>query len=341
MGVRLGAIGVGGLGYLQLDIYDGLPEIDIVAAADVSAEARALFTTEFDAPAYETHREMLAEHLDELDAATIITPHALHYDQAKACLERGLHVLVEKPMVTDVGHAIELCEIAEQNDLVLQVGYQRHFHPAFREIRRILKSGRIGEIHMVSCHLGQDWIRPHQNNWRMNPDLSGGGQLYDTGSHLLDALLWTTGARPTSVVSQIEFRKPRIDINSALSIQLEADGESILASVGVTGNGVSLDPWEGFYYWGTRGRLTYAEDTITVAEKDAMTYATEITTGVDFRTLTARKTRNFVDAIEGRAASKVPGEYGLTVTALTEAAYMAADSIEPISVPDLIEEYHG
>ncbi len=339
MELCLGVIGVGGLGYLQLEIYDEMPSVGIVAATDISPGAREVVRSEFDAATYEDHVRMLEEHGDELDAVTIVTPHTYHYEQAKACLQRDVHVLVEKPMVTDVGHAIHLCELARRNGLVLQVGYQRHFHPAFLEIRRLIESGRIGDVHMVSCHIGQDWIRPHRGTWRMDPEISGGGQLYDTGSHLLDALLWTTEAEPASVTAQIEYDQPRIDVNSVLALQLDRGGESVLASVGLTGNGVAVDPWEGYHYWGTEGRIAYADGEITVAERDAVTYTTEITNNVDFRSLTTRKIRNFIDAIQGRAESRAPGEYGLSVTALTEAAYRAAEDLEPVSIPGLVEEH--
>ena len=339
MELRLGVIGVGGLGYLQLEIYDEMPSVEIVAATDVSPGARDVVESEFGAATYEDYVQMLEERGRELDAVTIVTPHRYHYEQTKACLRRNVHVLVEKPMVTDVGQAIHLCDVAERNDLVLQVGYQRHFHPAFEEIRRLIESGRVGNVHMVSCHLGQDWIRPHEGTWRMNPEVSGGGQLYDTGSHLLDALLWTTEADPRSVVSQIEYYEPRIDVNSVLSLQLDRGGESVLASVGLTGNGVAMDPWEGYNFWGTQGRIAYADGEITVAERDAVTYTTQITNNVDFRSLTTRKIRNFIDAIQGTTESRAPGEYGLKVTALTEAAYRAADDLEPVSIPGLIEEH--
>lgn len=338
MTIRIGVIGVGGLGYLQTNTYADMDDVVIVAAADVSAQARQLFEQERHAPSYEHYGMMLHEHSEELDAVTIVTPHALHYEQAKAALQRGLHVLVEKPMVTAIGHAVDLVETASERDLVLQVGYQRHFHPAFREIRRILQSGRIGEVHAVNCHLGQDWIDLHRGDWRSDPSLSGGGQLYDTGSHLLDALLWTTETEPKSVTAQIDYAQPEVDVNSALTMQLDRDGDTLIASVGISGDGVDVSPSEGYFYWGTNGRLAYVEDRISVAEKGATTYWTEITGETDFQTLNKRKLKNFVDAIEGRAEPAVPGAVGLRVTALTEALYRAAETDRTVEVPPLIEE---
>jgi vacuolar-type H+-ATPase subunit B/Vma2 len=65
----------------------------------VTPEARELFESEFHAPAYEHYRRLFHEHADELDAVAIVTPHTLHYEQAKAAIEHGLHVLVEKALV--------------------------------------------------------------------------------------------------------------------------------------------------------------------------------------------------------------------------------------------------
>jgi predicted dehydrogenase len=338
MQLRIGIVGVGGLGYLQAKTFSAIDGVSLVAAVDVSAEARGLFEEEFGLPAYEHYREFLAEHGAELAAVSIVTPHTLHYEQAMACLRRDLHVLVEKPMVTDVRQAVELVETADERDLVLQVGYQRHFDPAFRELRRVLSSGRIGDVHAVNCHLGQDWVELHGDTWRADPELSGGGQLYDTGSHLLDALLWTTGAEPERVSADIEYAEPRVDVNSALTIRLLRDGEPITAGVTISGDGVDVSPTEGYFYWGTEGRASYVDDRITVSEKGAVTYRTELTGESGFQTLTREKLANFADSIGGTAEPAVPGEVGLRVTALTEAIYRADETGTRTSVQSVIDE---
>lgn len=337
MGIGCCAIGLGGLGHVMLEVLAAMDDVEVVAGADVSEHARALFESTFDAPAYDDYRAMLAEHAGSLDAAIIVTPHTLHYEQTRDCLRAGLHVFLEKPMVTDVSHALSLIRLADETGRQLQIGYQRHFHPAFTEIRRIIDGGRVGEIHAVNCYLGQDWVSPHSGTWRVDPALSGGGQLYDSGSHLLDALLWTTSAVPRTVSGEMRYLKPGIDINSALALTLERDGSTITASVGISGDGVELSPREGYVFWGTGGRINYDGRTLSVAEKGALTYESEITAGTDFHTLTARKLENFVAAIRGEEEPAVPGEIGLQVTALTEAAYAAAEEGRTVDVQALIE----
>ncbi len=336
MDLPIAMIGVGGLGHLQAKTFSRIDGVRLVAAADVSPQGRRLFEESFGAPAYEHYRQLFAEHAGDLTAVAIVTPHTLHYEQAKAAIDHGLHVLLEKPMVTDVGDAADLVASAAANDVVLQVGYQRHFHPGFRELRRVVTSGRIGTLHTVSCYLGQDWIDVHQDSWRTDPSLSGGGQLYDTGSHLLDALLWTTNAEPATVTARVDFADPPIDVNSAVSMGLETDGGTVVASVGLTGDGIEMEPYEGYVYWGTEGRVSYAGDTITVVEGDAPPYTCQVPTA-DFDTLNRRKIENFAASIEGTADPAVPGEVGLDVTAVTEAIYESAETGTPVAVQPLIE----
>jgi len=337
MNLYIGVIGVGGLGYLQAKTYDELDSVTIVAAADVTADARELFESEFHAPAYDNYRALLHEHGDELDAVMIVTPHTLHYEQTMACLKHGLHVLVEKPMVTDVAHAKDIVAEAAERGLVVQVGYQRRFHDGFREIERLLRSGRIGNVHSANCHVSQNWIGSHEGTWRVNADLSGGGQLYDTGSHLLDTLVWLTDAEPTAVTAQMDYSEPRIDVNSSLTVLLERETRNVTAAVSITGDGTETIPNEGYYFWGTEGKLAYADDELVIAERDGATYRTRIATDADFDSLNRRKLENFLDSIEDRGEPAVTGTDGLLVTALTEAAYRAHETGSRVSVQSLIE----
>ena len=352
MTIRLGAIGLGGLGSIELGIYDELDEVEVVAGADVSEGAREAFADEYDASAYECHDEMLADR--DLDAVNIVTPHTLHYEQAMDCFAAGADVFLEKPMVTGIANAVDLVETADEEGRVLQVGYQRHFDPLFRELRRVVSSGRIGEVHAVNAYLGQDWIDIQRGSWRTTPDLSGGGQLYDSGSHLLDALLWTLDAEPRNVAAITDDRGEAVDVNSALAVTLESsignsgndgggtvagrdDGGSLVtASVGVVGDGTNGEPDEGMVVWGTEGHVRYEDGRLTVFE-DGVTYEAEIAGDRDFTTLTRRKLSDFVRAVEGGGPS-VPGSFGLRVTALTEAAYEAAETGRTVDVQARIED---
>ncbi|QLG61860.1 Gfo/Idh/MocA family protein [Halorarum salinum] len=338
MVIQLGAIGIGGIGHLELDFLAGMADVQIVAGADVSRGACAVFEDEFDAPAYADHRAMLDAHAGELDGVLVATPHVFHYEQATACLEAGLHVLLEKPMTMDVRDAVALARTARNRDRVLQIGYQRRFHPVFQTMKNVVDSGRMGDLHTVVCYIGQDWITPQQGTWRVDPEVSGGGQLYDTGSHLLDALLWVSGGAPETVTASIEYAVPEIDVSAALTTRLAREGHVATASVAVTGDGVETDPREGYVVWGTRGCLVYTGDRLYVEHKGATRYTVEAGAATHYDETTFRKVRNFVDAVAGRADPQVPAAESVPVVALTEGAYLAAEEGRTVDVQRLIAD---
>lgn len=331
--LRLGAIGLGGLAGVQLDALAEIDGVDVVAGADIDPAAREAFETDVGAPAYDDHEAMLAA--EELDVATIVTPHTLHYEQAVACIDRGVDVHLEKPMVTRVADAVDLVRRAAEADCVLQVGYQRHFHPAYREMRRVVETGRVGEVHMVSCYLGQDWIGGQLGSWRTDPDLSGGGQLSDSGSHLLDAALWTTDSEPREVTALMDYRDHAVDVNTAIAATLSGPDRPITASVGVSGDGTAME--EGLVVWGTGGHLEYTDGVLTVSEAAGETYTAE-PTAPDYRAITKAKLEAFAEAVRGERDVAVPGEYGLRVTALTEAAYRSVEEGRPVDAQALVED---
>lgn len=326
MTIGIGAIGLGGLAHVELDHLASMPNVKIVGGADIAPEARSVFEDTFNVHAYEDYTHLLANHCHELDAAIVVTPHRLHCEQAIACLNRDIHVFVEKPMATSVVDAERMTTAADERGLVLAVGYQRRFHPAFRELRRIVRDGRLGAIHMVSGMLGQSWIDNHRGTWRVDPGLSGGGQLYDSGSHLLDALLWITGAIPVAVGGRMTFHAPRIDVNSAITAELDVNGQPALSTIAISGDGSGPTPFERYVIWGTEGRATLEDGRLHVLPSGGDLHRIDVEDEISFQVLTGRKLENFVGAVRGTDDPAAPGEDGLLVTAFTEAIYEANET---------------
>ncbi|ELZ91565.1 dehydrogenase, putative [Haloferax mucosum ATCC BAA-1512] len=326
---RAAGIGLGTLGFMECGLLDELDGVRVVAGADPDEGSRERFEAEFDVPTYESVEQLLDGEF--LDAVTVASPHTAHFDHVLAALEAGVHVHVEKPMVTDLGGARALIDRADEDGLTLAVGYQRHFDPRYRELRRIVDSGRIGDPHMVVCHLEQEWIRWTKDEWRGDPAKSGGGQLYDSGSHLLDAMLWVTRSKPVTVAAAVDHRGYDVDVNTALSVVLDRDGDRLTASVAVSGDGASVpDPGESLRIIGTEGMVVFDGETIAVTEAGTTYRATPPVP--DFEELTRKKLRNFVDAARDEADLYIPARDALHVTALTEAAYQSATTGRRVNV---------
>jgi len=131
---------------------------------------------------------LIAEYGAELDAVMIITPHAFHHDQAKACLEAGMDVLLEKPMVMTAAEAHSLIETRDRTGRLLVVAFQGSLSPQVRLASQMLRANEFGRILTISGLLWQNWGPLTVNTWRQEPALSGGGFLFDTGAHLLNTI---------------------------------------------------------------------------------------------------------------------------------------------------------
>ncbi len=150
-------------------------------------------------------RKLLAEHGSNLDAAFIITPHALHHDQAKACLESGLDVLLEKPMVMNAAEARSLIEARDRTGRVLVVAFPGSLSPQIRLAARLLRAGEFGRLLTISGVVWQDWGPNTVGTWRQDPALSGGGFLFDTGAHLLNTIADLAGEDFTEVAAWLNY----------------------------------------------------------------------------------------------------------------------------------------
>jgi predicted dehydrogenase len=139
--MRTAVIGVGYLGRFHAQKYASLADSTLVGVADPSERARASVGAELGVPAYADYRELLGK----VDAVSIVTPTPSHYATAKAFLEAGAHVLVEKPMTVTVAEAESLIAVARQAQRVLQVGHLERFNSAVQAVQPVLRVPRFIE----------------------------------------------------------------------------------------------------------------------------------------------------------------------------------------------------
>ncbi|NRD72848.1 oxidoreductase [Shewanella sp. VB17] len=126
-----------------------------------------------------------------IDLVIITAPNHVHFRLAKLCLESGVHVVVEKPMVTTSAEAQELVSIAKKRALVLSVFHNRRWDGDFLTVQKLLKNNSLGEIKYFESHY--DRFRPTvRQRWREEPG-PGSGIWYDLGSHLVDQTITLFG----------------------------------------------------------------------------------------------------------------------------------------------------
>ena len=178
--------------------------------------------------------ELLAQHAHELDAAFIITPHVLHFGQAKMCLEAGLDVLLEKPMVMSAEEAGHLIDVRDRTGRLLVVAFNGSLSPHIREAVRVLRGGELGRILNIHGVIWQNWQPNTVNTWRQMPELSGGGFMFDTGAHLLNTVADLAGEEFVEVAAWLDNRGAPVDIAATVMARLNSGALVTLSGCGNT-----------------------------------------------------------------------------------------------------------
>jgi UDP-N-acetylglucosamine 3-dehydrogenase len=176
--LTVAVIGTGQMGARHVATYQRIEHARLLAVADSSPSARHAALCGAPSREYDDWRVLLDREAANLDAVSIACPSALHAEVASAALECGLHVLVEKPIATTIGDALELAALAHRVERKLMVGHIERFNPAIQKVRRLVAEGRLGRVY-----------RAHGT--RVGPlprrDLNAGVAL-DLATHDLDAM---------------------------------------------------------------------------------------------------------------------------------------------------------
>lgn len=189
-------IGLGKMGLSHAAIVGAHPDVDLVAVCDTSSFVLDAFKKFSAVKTYSDNKEMIEK--ENLDVVFVATPTRFHYPMVKYALEKGLHVFCEKPFSLTSKEGEELVELANEKWLVNQVGYHNHFIGTFREFKRLLKAGILGElVHFTGEAYGPVVTKEKGGTWRSKPE-EGGGCLYDYASHVLNLIQETIG-RPVKV----------------------------------------------------------------------------------------------------------------------------------------------
>jgi predicted dehydrogenase len=209
--LRGGIIGLGNVAlHGHLPGWLGRGDAEIIAAADTRPEQR----TECEARLpgarwYDSAADLLAD--PRLDFVDICTPPSSHADLIRSALERGLHVLCEKPLVTAAADLRPLAGLAARGRRALHTVHNWHHAPIARRTAELIQQGAIGRTTAIAWQTLR--TRPavagdgRSANWRLDPEVAGGGVLTDHGWHVCYLLRRWAGARPTAIGARLETRR--------------------------------------------------------------------------------------------------------------------------------------
>ena len=188
--IRVGIIGLGFGGESALKGFRLLPNVEIVGLAGLEEDRLAYLGDTYGIPTsgrYRDYQDLLAN--EQLDAVSVGVPNSLHAPIAIAALERGLHVLCEKPLARNSEEAASMVEAATRANRVLQVVFNHRERDDVQTLKRYIDEGKLGKIYYAKAY----WMRrrgiPGAGSWFVNKNMAGGGPLIDLGVHVLDMVL--------------------------------------------------------------------------------------------------------------------------------------------------------
>lgn len=186
MKLKGGIIGLGKMGISHAAIVSPHPSVNMVAVCDTSTIVLDVFRKFSSVKLYNDYVKMIEK--ENLDFVVIATPTRLHYPMVKHALEKGLNVFCEKPFCMSTNEGRELENLAGKKRLINQVSYHNQFVGTFRELKRLLKAGIIGElIHFTGEAYGNVITNDKGGTWRSDPH-EGGGCLLDYASHVINLI---------------------------------------------------------------------------------------------------------------------------------------------------------
>ena len=194
--LRLGVAGLGRAFTVMLPTLSADPRIELVAAADTRAEARARFAADFSARTYGTVEELCAD--PGVEAIYVATPHQYHAQHSVLAAQHGKHLLVEKPLALTLDECAAITKAASRAKVRLVVGHSHSFDAPVRHLRALIDSGAFGAVRMINAINYTDYLYRPRRPEELDT-AQGGGAVFNQAAHQVDIVRLIGGGLVKSV----------------------------------------------------------------------------------------------------------------------------------------------
>jgi predicted dehydrogenase len=208
--ITVGLIGTGYIGPIHLEALRRLEGVRIKTVCDANPALAKKTAQRYNIEnVCVDYRELLKD--DEIEVVHNCTPNKLHYPINRDALERGKHVLSEKPLAMDLAEAAELVELADKKGARNGINFCYRYYPVVQEMAVRVRQGDLGDVRMVSGSYYQDWLsQPTDYSWRLERSESGASNITaDLGSHWFDLVQFVTGLKVQEVLGDFATLLPR------------------------------------------------------------------------------------------------------------------------------------
>jgi predicted dehydrogenase len=174
---------------------------------------------------------------ERIDFVSIVTPNHLHFPVARAFVERGFHVVCDKPLTTTLEDAEELCRLVETHDVVFALTHPYAAYPMVKQARALVRDGALGTVRKVVVEYSQGWLATplektgnRQAGWRTDPARAGAGAIGDIGTHAEHLARYVTGLEMERLFADVSSFVPgrRVDDDANVLVHYQGGAKGIL-----------------------------------------------------------------------------------------------------------------
>jgi len=342
--LRIGIIGVGGMGQGHLASMHRIDEVKLTALCDIDPAVAEQCGRQYDVPYFGKHRDLLKSGL--CDAVLIATPHPAHAPIAIDAFRAGLHVLSEKPIAEKVSAGDRMIAAARQAGTAFGVMFQRRAEPLVIKALEIVKSGQLGKIFRATMISPEDRSQAYYDSgaWRATWNGEGGGVMMNQAPHITDLFILLAGM-PCEVYGRTETRLHHIEVEDLAEAMLTyPDGGTgyYYCSTNEAGPGQMIE------IFGDKGKLLYRNGALefyrfTPALTEFTRTSTEMWGGPKSEAVPLELpegegvhhviTRNFARHILYGEPLLSPGEDGIRALELANAIWLSAHLGKSVKLP--------
>ena len=218
-------VGAGGFARRHVDCMFAMEKsVRIAGFVEPAEKSRAQMAKFFEEkgkknvpPFFNTLKEFLAANKGPADCSVIVSPHNLHVAHIIENMKAGMDVLVEKPMVLSGAEARRAMRVRDETGRLLSVAFPGSYSPAIHKAKELIAAGEVGKVMSIAVYTFQHWRNATVGTWRQIPEISGGGFLFDTGSHAVNTMIDLAGSDVAALSAIQDNRGTPVEISSAIS----------------------------------------------------------------------------------------------------------------------------
>lgn len=320
--VVLGAGAIAGQHFKTLNKLDSFVP---VAVADINISKAQDISRQYGVKPYEDYKQMIEEL--QPDVAIVTLPHFLHKEASLFCIDKGCHVMLEKPMAINVKECEEINDRVRRKQLQLMVGHTQHYIAANILAKQTIEREQLGELVMVNDFRHVDYFRESRPAWFLQKELSGGGIMMNLGSHSIDKIQWILGCTFESVKARLSYSGDRGDVEGSGCLFLET-ADHIPVTIAQSGYKSMVKDETEFVFTEGSVRLNTGQGKVTLIRGHE---ASEL----DIPRLPTPFEQQYFElkaAIEGTAPLQCTGEYATSIIQILEAVYQSDKTGQTVSI---------